>query len=62
MREAVEVIQRLLAGDRSGFAGERFVLAPGSGLEYEPLRHRIPLMIGTWRRALRSSPRASPTR
>jgi 5,10-methylenetetrahydromethanopterin reductase len=49
MREAVEVIQRLVAGDRSGFAGKRFTLAPGSGLEYQPLRDRIPLMIGTWR-------------
>jgi 5,10-methylenetetrahydromethanopterin reductase len=49
LREAVEVIRRLLAGDRSGFAGERFSLAPGSGLAYEPIRARVPLMIGTWR-------------
>ena len=49
MREAVEIVGRLLAGDRSGFAGERFALAPGAGLEYEPLRDRVPLLIGTWR-------------
>lgn len=49
LREAVEVVRRLLARDRTGFAGERFTLAPGAGLEYEPLRGRIPLMIGTWR-------------
>jgi 5,10-methylenetetrahydromethanopterin reductase len=49
MREAVEVIRRLLAGDRSGFAGERFELEPGVGLETPPLRARVPLMIGTWR-------------
>jgi 5,10-methylenetetrahydromethanopterin reductase len=49
LREAVEVVRRLLAGDRSGFAGERFTLAPGAGLEYEPLRREIPLLIGTWR-------------
>jgi 5,10-methylenetetrahydromethanopterin reductase len=49
MREAVEVVRRLLAGDRSGFAGERFRLEPGAGLEYEPLRSEVPLMIGTWR-------------
>jgi 5,10-methylenetetrahydromethanopterin reductase len=49
LREAVEVIRRLLAGDTSGFAGERFQLAPGSGLRYEPLRRAVPLMLGTWR-------------
>jgi 5,10-methylenetetrahydromethanopterin reductase len=48
LREAVEVVRRLLGGDRSGFAGERFSLAPGLGLEYEPLRREVPLMIGTW--------------
>jgi 5,10-methylenetetrahydromethanopterin reductase len=48
MREAVEIVHRLLAGDRSGFAGDRFTLAPGAGLEYEPLRPRVPLMLGTW--------------
>src|SRR5207237_9989138 len=49
MREAVEIVRRLLAGDRSGFAGELFSLAPGAGLNYEPQRPSIPLMIGTWR-------------
>jgi len=49
LREAVEVVRRLLAGDRSGFAGERFSLTAGAGLEYSPLRGEVPLMIGTWR-------------
>lgn len=49
LREAVEVVRRLLAGDRSGFAGERFTLVPGAGLAYEPVRRELPLMIGTWR-------------
>jgi 5,10-methylenetetrahydromethanopterin reductase len=49
MREAVEVVQRLLRGDRTGFAGNRFTLAPGAGLEYEPRRTHVPLMLGTWR-------------
>jgi 5,10-methylenetetrahydromethanopterin reductase len=49
MREAIEVVRRLLAGDRSGFRGERFTLEPGAGFEYEPLRRRVPLMLGTWR-------------
>ncbi len=53
LREAVEVVRRLLAGDMSGFAGERFSLAPGAGLNYRPLRPAVPLMIGTW------SPRAA---
>ena len=48
IREAVEVIRRLLAGDEGGFAGECFSLAPGARLRYEPVRSEIPLMIGTW--------------
>jgi 5,10-methylenetetrahydromethanopterin reductase len=49
MREAVEIVRRLHAGDRTGFAGELFTLAPGAGLEYSPARKRVPLMIGTWK-------------
>ena len=49
LREAVEVVRRLLAGERSGFAGRHFTLAPGAGLNYEPLRPEIPLLIGSWR-------------
>jgi 5,10-methylenetetrahydromethanopterin reductase len=49
LREAVEIVRRLLAGDRSGLEGERFRLAPGAGLHYEPRRASVPLLIGTWR-------------
>jgi 5,10-methylenetetrahydromethanopterin reductase len=49
LREAVEIVRRLLGGDRSGFAGERFRLAAGTGLRYEPHRPAVPLMLGTWR-------------
>lgn len=49
MREAVELVRRLHAGDRSGFQGEIFSLAPGSGLAYTPARPRLPLLIGTWK-------------
>ena len=50
LREAVTVIRRLFAGDLSGFAGERFTLAPGQGFQYEPLRREVPLLLGTWGR------------
>lgn len=49
MREAVEVVRRLHAGDRSGFSGSIFHLARGAGLAYTPARTRLPLLIGTWR-------------
>ena len=49
LREAVEIVTRLLAGDRSGFEGRRFRLAPGTGLNYEPYRPAVPLMLGTWK-------------
>lgn len=48
LAEAWEIVSRLLAGDRSGFAGEVFALAPGAGLAYEPERAEVPLLVGTW--------------
>jgi 5,10-methylenetetrahydromethanopterin reductase len=48
LREAVEVIGKLLAGDDSGVEGERFRLEPGVTLAYQRFRERIPLLIGTW--------------
>jgi len=48
LREAVAVIGALLGGDDSGFEGERFTLAPGTRLAYEPVRATVPLLIGTW--------------
>jgi 5,10-methylenetetrahydromethanopterin reductase len=46
--EAWEIVSRLIAGDRSGFEGEIFSLAPGSRLHYEPYREKVPLLVGTW--------------
>ena len=46
--EAWEIVRRLLAGDRSGFAGDVFRLEPGHGLAYTVERNRVPLLIGSW--------------
>ena len=46
--EAWEIVSRLLSGDRSGFEGEIFRLAPGVGLAYPRERDRVPLLIGSW--------------
>ena len=48
LRETVEIVRRLLRGDRSGFDGEIYKLAPGFGFEYPVLRPEIPLLIGSW--------------
>jgi 5,10-methylenetetrahydromethanopterin reductase len=48
IREAWEVVRRLLAGDDSGFAGRRFSLAVGARLLYPVRRSAVPLLIGTW--------------
>jgi 5,10-methylenetetrahydromethanopterin reductase len=48
IREAWEIVTRLLAGDESAFAGERFTLPQGSRLRYERRRPRVPLLVGTW--------------
>jgi 5,10-methylenetetrahydromethanopterin reductase len=49
MDEAAEIVHRLFAGDRSGFSGAQYSLAPGAGFEYAPLRNQMPLSIGTWK-------------
>ena len=52
MREAWEIVTRLLAGDESAFVGERYVLPRGSRLRYERLRSSVPLLVGTWSSSL----------
>ncbi len=48
VREAWEVVRRLLAGDDEGFTGKRFSLAPGERLRYPVVRREVPLLVGTW--------------
>ncbi|HYM97406.1 MAG TPA: LLM class flavin-dependent oxidoreductase, partial [Candidatus Sulfotelmatobacter sp.] len=48
LRDAAEVVRRLLAGDDSGYAGEVFRLDPGVRLSYAVARGRVPLLIGGW--------------
>jgi 5,10-methylenetetrahydromethanopterin reductase len=48
IREAWEIVRRLLARDESGFAGKRFSLPRGSSLRYERRRPSVPLLVGTW--------------
>ena len=50
LREAVEIVQKLLAGDTRGVQGQRFTLEPGVALAYERVRPSVPLLIGTWGR------------
>ena len=47
LRETVEVVRRLLAGDAAGWTGEIFSLAPGLRLSYDVLRPDPPLLVGT---------------
>jgi 5,10-methylenetetrahydromethanopterin reductase len=48
LREAVAIVQALLAGDDAGVRGRRFTLAPGTTLSYPRVRKAVPLLIGTW--------------
>jgi 5,10-methylenetetrahydromethanopterin reductase len=49
LREAWELVRRLLGGDVDGFAGGRFSLPPGRSLRYSRARPAVPLLIGGWR-------------
>jgi 5,10-methylenetetrahydromethanopterin reductase len=48
LREALAIIEALLAGDDRGVGGERFRLQPGTTLTYPRARASVPLLIGTW--------------
>jgi 5,10-methylenetetrahydromethanopterin reductase len=48
VREAWEIVRRLLAGDERGFAGERFSLPAGTRLRYPVERAELPLLVGSW--------------
>lgn len=48
LSEAAEIVQRLLAGDDSGYTGETFRLAPGLRLQYARLREAVDVLFGVW--------------
>ncbi|MCC6705713.1 MAG: LLM class flavin-dependent oxidoreductase, partial [Thermomicrobiales bacterium] len=48
LRETVEVVRALLAGDEAGYQGEFFSLPPGRLFNYPVERPTVPLMIGSW--------------
>ncbi len=48
IREAWEVVRRLLDGNDSGFEGKRFSLSQGDRLRYAVSRRVVPLLLGTW--------------
>jgi 5,10-methylenetetrahydromethanopterin reductase len=48
IRDAWEVVRRLIAGDDSGFAGQRFSLPSGERLRYPVRRREVPLLVGAW--------------
>ena len=48
LREAVDVVRRLLRGDDTGYQGEIFRVAPGVRLAYRPVRPDVDLLLGAW--------------
>ncbi|MCX6413374.1 MAG: LLM class flavin-dependent oxidoreductase [Actinobacteria bacterium] len=52
IRDSVQIVRKLLAGEPDGYEGDIYELKPHTNLFYEPLRSEVPLMIGTWSPAL----------
>ncbi len=48
IRDAVEIVRRLLRHDTSGYAGRAFQIGPGVALQYPVARPEIPILIGGW--------------
>ena len=62
LREAVEIVRKLLAGETSGVAGERFTLEPGTALAYDRARPRCRCWSARGASGPRPGPAPSPTR
>jgi 5,10-methylenetetrahydromethanopterin reductase len=48
LKEAIEVVQYLLARRTDGFMGEIYCVDPEVSLQYIPLRSTLPIVVGTW--------------
>jgi len=48
VREAIQIIRRLLSGDRTPFHGECFTCTEELFFRFQPLRAEVPIFIGTW--------------
>ncbi|MCC7256968.1 MAG: LLM class flavin-dependent oxidoreductase [Gammaproteobacteria bacterium] len=48
VREAIALIRRLLAGDRTPFHGRCFTATEELFFRFQPLRPEVPIFIGTW--------------
>ncbi|MFQ5661170.1 MAG: LLM class flavin-dependent oxidoreductase [Gammaproteobacteria bacterium] len=48
VREAIQIIRRLLSGDREPFHGKVFTATEELFFRFEPVRREIPIFIGTW--------------
>lgn len=48
LRDTVAIVQRLLAGDTSGYCGTVYQIEPGFRLRYTPLRPRVDVLLGVW--------------
>jgi len=48
VREAIQIIRRLLSGDRTAFHGDVFTVTEELFFRFQPLRKEIPIFIGTW--------------
>lgn len=48
LRDTIEIVRRLLAGDTAGYQGRAYGIRPGFRLRYRPARPQIPVLLGVW--------------
>lgn len=48
LRDTVAIVDRLLAGDASGYTGRAYSINPGFALVTPRLRPRVPVLLGVW--------------
>lgn len=48
LRDTIEIVRRLLAGDDSGYQGRAFTMQPGMRWQFTPLRGQLDVLLGVW--------------
>ena len=48
LREAVEVMRHMLAGERTAYHGDFYTVLPELQFHFAPVQREIPIFIGTW--------------
>jgi len=48
LRETIDIVRRLLAGERSPYHGQLFRVTEAAFFRWQPVRSQVPILVGAW--------------